>query len=101
MEVFFEKREEGGLNVGAGGLEALVAVDLSDPGLDPGRLPDGQEEGVPGEAEKAFLATEVGMFGLRKEPLAGVQGKDGIADPGEVFGFTVGCGHERKTGWGV
>jgi hypothetical protein len=41
------------------------------------------------------------MFGLRKEPLAGVQGKDGIADPGEVFGFTVGCGHERKTGWGV
>jgi len=89
VEVCFEEGLEGVADVGEGGIEALCLIDFPDPGLDFGGFSDGLEEVIRGEPDEPFLAREAGMFGLLKEPCAGIEGEDGIADPREVPELTI------------
>ena len=78
----FKVGNEDGFDVGKGGFESLVVVVASDLGFDRGRFTDGGEEMVGGELLEGIVAGFAGDVGLVENPLAGVEGEDGVADPG-------------------
>ncbi len=74
--------DEDGFDVGVGGGESAVLVMASDLGFDRGGFTDGGEKLVGGELLEGVAAGFAGDAGLLEDPLAGVEGEDGVADPG-------------------
>ena len=80
--LLFKLGDEDGFDVGVGGFESVVLVVASDFGFDGGGLADGGEKLVGGELPEGVAAGFAGDAGLLEDPLAGVEGEDGVADPG-------------------
>lgn len=76
--MFAEEGDEFGLDVGEGGLEALLLVNDADGGFNAGGVTEGTEEFVGGEFREPFA---VHAFAFLEDEVASEEGENGVAEP--------------------